>query len=91
MYVGQFLFYLLGYPAALKLCAAKNLAFPPMQTTYFLSRETIIPLRRITGELEMSIWREQLFACMQRNANSSMCYFHLPVNRVIELDTQVEI
>jgi KUP system potassium uptake protein len=74
-------------PEALRLCAVEGLDFAPMRTTYFLSRETVIPTKRFG----MAPWRERLFALMQRNANSSMSYFQLPVNRVIELGTQVEI
>ncbi|MCY1465693.1 Low affinity potassium transport system protein kup [compost metagenome] len=58
-----------------------------MRTTYFLSRETVIPTRR----LGMALWREGLFAFLHKNANSSLRYFQLPANRVIELGTQVEI
>ncbi|WP_394359110.1 KUP/HAK/KT family potassium transporter [Metapseudomonas boanensis] len=74
-------------PAALKLCQGGGLDFAPMRTTYFLSRETVIPTKRFG----MAIWREGLFAFLQKNANSSMSYFQLPVNRVIELGAQVEI
>ena len=74
-------------PTALQLCNIPGLDFSPMRTTFFLSRETVIPSKR----MGMSHWREVLFAFMQRNANSSMRYFQLPVNRVIELGTQVEI
>jgi KUP system potassium uptake protein len=39
----------------------------------------------------MAIWREQLFAWMVRNAESAMEFFKLPINRVVELGSQVEI
>ncbi|MNG24676.1 potassium transport protein Kup [compost metagenome] len=58
-----------------------------MRTTYFLSRETVIPSRRFG----MPPWRDRLFAVLQRNANSNMRYFRLPLHRVVELGTQVEI
>ncbi|OWJ89668.1 potassium transporter Kup [Pseudomonas sp. A46] len=74
-------------PAALQHCPDKTLDFAPMRTTWFLSRETVIPTRR----LGMAPWRERLFAFLHKNANSSMRYFGLPANRVIELGTQVEI
>ncbi len=75
-------------PAALQLCPDHSLEFDLLHTTYFLSRETVIPLHRIRS---MAKWREQLFAFMQRNANSNMRYFQLPASRVIELGAQVEI
>jgi KUP system potassium uptake protein len=39
----------------------------------------------------MALWRERLFAMMARNAGNAADYFKLPVNRVIELGTKVEI
>ncbi|WP_044873817.1 potassium transporter Kup [Pseudomonas sp. LFM046] len=74
-------------PAALKLCHLNELDFSPMRTTYFLSRETVIPTKRIG----MARWREALFAFLLKNANSNLKFFNLPLNRVIELGTQVEI
>lgn len=74
-------------PAALKYCHLNELDFSPMRTTYFLSRETVIPSRRIG----MARWREGLFAFLLKNANGNLRYFNLPLNRVIELGTQVEI
>ena len=74
-------------PQALKLCHLQDLDFSPMRTTYFLSRETVI-----ASKLEgMARWREALFAFMLKNANGNLRFFNLPVNRVIELGTQVEM
>lgn len=74
-------------PKALLLCKQHGLEFDMMQTSFFLSRETIIA----TGLPGMAPWREQLFIAMARNAESAMSFFHLPTNRVIELGSQVEI
>jgi KUP system potassium uptake protein len=74
-------------PMALSLCHLNELDFSPMRTTYFLSRETVIPTKRIG----MARWRESLFAFLLKNANSNLKYFRLPLNRVIELGTQVEM
>ncbi|SDI55951.1 KUP system potassium uptake protein [Pseudomonas flavescens] len=74
-------------PRALAQLSERGLDCPPMRTTYFLSRETVIPSERIG----MAMWRERLFAVLQKNAGSSLSFFRLPVNRVIELGTQVEI
>ena len=74
-------------PQALKLCHLEDLDFSPMRTTYFLSRETVI-----ASKLEgMARWREALFAFMLKNANGNLRFFNLPLNRVIELGTQVEM
>nr|WP_246385511.1 potassium transporter Kup [Novosphingobium hassiacum] len=61
--------------------------FKPMDTSYFLARQTLIA----TSRPGMAIWRERLFAWMVRNAESAMEFFKLPTNRVIELGSQVEI
>jgi KUP system potassium uptake protein len=61
--------------------------FEPMEASYFLSRQTLVPSRR-PG---MALWREHLFAAMVRNSQSPMSYFKLPVNKVVELGSQVEI
>jgi KUP system potassium uptake protein len=74
-------------PAALELAASRGLVFEPMETSYFLSRETIIP----TVSPGMAMWRERLFATMARNSSSATAYFKLPANRVVELGTQIEI
>ena len=74
-------------PLALSQCHLADLDFSPMRTTYFLSRETVVS----TGRIGMAKWREHLFAFLLKNANSSLRYFKLPLNRVIELGTQVEL
>jgi KUP system potassium uptake protein len=74
-------------PRALELCAKQGLEFDLMQTSFFLSRETLIPTR-MPG---MALWRERLFVSMARNAGSAMSFFKIPTNRVVELGTQVEL
>ena len=74
-------------PRLLELCQKEGLEFKPEQTTFFLSRETIIP----THTPGMALWRERLFAMMSRNAQHATTFFRLPVNRVVELGMQVEL
>jgi KUP system potassium uptake protein len=74
-------------PAELVTCFTAGGPFKPMETSYFLARQTLIPSTR-PG---MALWREKLFAWMVRNAESAMEFFKLPGNRVIELGSQVEI
>ncbi|HWG11613.1 MAG TPA: potassium transporter Kup [Rhodanobacteraceae bacterium] len=74
-------------PERLESCAAKGLGFDMMDTTFFLSRETIIATER-PG---MAMWRDKLFAFMARNALPATAFFRIPSNRLIELGTQVEI
>ncbi|MDR1989441.1 MAG: potassium transporter Kup [Acidobacteriaceae bacterium] len=54
---------------------------------YFLGRETII----VSAKEGMPAWREQLFVLLARNAQRATAFFHLPVNRVVELGVQVEM
>ncbi len=74
-------------PAELALEARAGGPFKPMETSYFLGRQTLIASKH-PG---MAIWREKLFAWMMRNAESAMSFFRLPTNRVIELGSQLEI
>jgi KUP system potassium uptake protein len=74
-------------PRRLERCAAKGLGFDMMDTTFFLSRETIVATER-PG---MALWRDKLFAFMARNALPATAFFRIPSNRLIELGTQVEI
>ena len=57
------------------------------RTTFFLSRETILPTR--SGS--MTRWRQWLFAVMSRNAQSASSFYRIPAGRVVELGMQVEI
>ncbi|MGH7484346.1 MAG: KUP/HAK/KT family potassium transporter, partial [bacterium] len=75
-------------PALLDRVAKKlHVSIPPMDTTYFLGRETLIVTTRPSG---MATWRERLFASMMRNAESAARFFRLPPNRVVELGAQIE-
>jgi KUP system potassium uptake protein len=74
-------------PEALGALRERGLEFKPLETTYFLGRETLIPSRR-PG---MAIWREHLFAAMTRNARTATSFFRLPPNRVVELGAQIEL
>jgi KUP system potassium uptake protein len=73
---------------ALGRCAAQGLEAEPMQTSFFLSRQNIVPVARDGG---MAMWRERLFAAMARNAGNASAFFNIPDNRVIELGTRVLI
>jgi KUP system potassium uptake protein len=66
--------------------AAEGLPFRMAQTTFFLSRETLV----FTDRPGLAGWRKRLFARMQRNALRATAYFGLPPNRVVELGTQIE-
>jgi KUP system potassium uptake protein len=74
-------------PKALEQCRENGFPFNMMETSFFLSRETLIP----TVAPGMALWREKLFVNMSRNAESAMAYFKIPTNRVVELGTQIEL
>ncbi len=73
-------------PVLLGLCTEKGLKFEPMQTTFFLGRETILP----RGSL-MALWRGNLFALLSRNSQSAVAYYNLPPGRVVEFGIQIEL
>ena len=76
----------------LQRCRDSGIAARPLDTSYYLGREQLIPRRGPwkKGGLSMSIFRKKLFAVMSRNARSATEYFQLPPNRVVELGTQME-
>ena len=74
-------------PKALMQCTGHGVPCNMMETSFFLSRETLIP----TIAPGMALWRERLFASMARNAGAAMSFFKIPTNRVVELGTQIEL
>jgi KUP system potassium uptake protein len=74
-------------PAALREVHNCGADFKMMDTSFFLSRQTLLA----SDKPGMMIWREKLFAWMLRNAESAMEFFRLPTNRVVELGSQIEI
>lgn len=74
-------------PEALKLVRQHGVNIDDMETSYFLSRDIVIPT--IGGG--MAPWREKLFASMHRNASGVADFLSLPANRVVELGSKVEL
>ena len=74
-------------PEILDACGQLGLKMDMMDTSFFLSRETLIP-SKMPG---MALWREKIFSLMSRNAMRATDFFKIPTNRVVELGTQVEI
>ncbi len=74
-------------PEALKLLEGSGVPLDEMDTSYFLSRDIVIPT---FGE-GMAMWREKLFASMHRNASDMADFLNLPSNRIVELGAKVEI
>ena len=74
-------------PKALLQMRGRGCELEAMSTSYFLSRDTVVPT---IGD-GMSQWREVLFAQMHRNAGSAADFLGLPSNAVVELGSKVEI
>ncbi len=74
-------------PEALTAVTSCGAPFRMIDTSFFLSRQTLIAAAVPT----MPLWREKLFAWMMRNSESAMEYFRLPSNRVVELGSQVAL
>lgn len=73
-------------PSLLRACSDYDLHLDPMQTSYFLGRETIIPTNR-----QLPWWRSWLFALLSRNAQSAVAYYRIPPSRVVEFGIQIEL
>jgi KUP system potassium uptake protein len=74
-------------PEALTLLRGRGVNLNDMDTSYFLSRDIIIP----TLGAGMAMWREKLFASMHHNAGGAADFLRLPTNRVVELGSKLEI
>jgi len=74
-------------PKALQQLKGRGVALEPMSTSFFLSRDTVVP---VLGK-GMAPWREKLFAQMHHNASSAADFLNLPNNSVVELGSKIEI
>lgn len=74
-------------PRDLVLCASLGIAVEPMETSFFIGKEILIPSEK-TG---MAIWRKKIFIGLFRTAETITNQFKLPPNRVVELGAQVNI
>jgi KUP system potassium uptake protein len=74
-------------PAALAQMKGRGCELDNMTTSYFLSRDTVVPT---LGD-GMAPWREKLFAQMHHNASAAADFLNLPVNSVVELGSKIEI
>ena len=83
-------------PEVLKGLQARGVTIRPLETTYYLGRETLIPTRRKPGAPPdklppLPMWRKRIFVVLNRNAQSAMTFFNLPANRVVEMGAQIQI
>jgi KUP system potassium uptake protein len=86
-------------PEILQSLASHGLTAKMAETTFYLGRETLIPIRASKAKraalaakgLWMAMWRKRIFTVMANNSRSATAFFGLPPNRVIELGAQVQI
>jgi KUP system potassium uptake protein len=74
-------------PRALERIRARGCEIEAMTTSYFLSRDTVVP----TIGSGMANWREKLFAQMHHNASGAADFLNLPSGAVVELGSKIEI
>jgi KUP system potassium uptake protein len=74
-------------PKALQHIKGRGCELNSMTTSYFLSRDIVVP----TIGSGMAHWREKLFAQMHHNASGAAAFLKLPNNSVVELGSKIEI
>lgn len=74
-------------PKELETLKELGIPFEPMQTSYFLGRETVVA----AAVPKMSRWRQWLFTILSRNAVPATEFFRIPSDRVVELGVRVAI
>ena len=74
-------------PRELEALAELGIPYEPMQTSYFLGRETVVA----AAVPKMSRWRQWLFVVLSRNSLSATEFFRIPSDRVVELGVKVAI
>jgi KUP system potassium uptake protein len=74
-------------PEILRSAEAHGVRYEPERTTYFLSREELLPGQRS----DLPPLRRRAFMLMTRGAQVIADYYGLPPGRVIEIGTRLEI
>ena len=74
-------------PSALAACRREGLKFDIMQTSFFLSRRTLVA----SGRIGLPLWQDHIFIYLARNAGSPTDFFKLPAGRVVELGAQIVV
>jgi len=86
-------------PLVLHSLQQRGLDVRPMETSFYLGRETLIPTSASRAKREvlrgkgqwMAMWRKKLFVVMTNNSRSATAFFNLPPNRVVEIGAQIQI
>ena len=84
-------------PKVLEALASHGLSIEIRNTSFYLGRETLIPIKRKGEDFgeklirRMPMWRKRLFVLMANNARPATAFFNLPPNRVVEMGAQIQI
>jgi KUP system potassium uptake protein len=76
-------------PAALEACKISGQGFDRMETTFFLSRVTVVS--PAAGQHRLNPLFRRLFVWMHRNAADATEFFRIPPNRIVELGARIEM
>jgi KUP system potassium uptake protein len=74
-------------PEVLARSAEAGIDTKPLQTTYYLGRESLILDKK--SKTRLANWRKQLFIFMSKNSRPATQFFQIPPNRVVELGAQI--
>ena len=67
--------------------ARKGMNLNLKTTTFFLSRETLIPSKRSV----FAKWRASMFIWLSKNSLRTNDFIHVPADRVVEMGKQVRV
>jgi KUP system potassium uptake protein len=76
-------------PRELERCSLDGQGFDMMQTSFFLSRVSVVG--SAAGERHLYPLVRRLFSWMQRNAADTTEFFRIPPNRIVELGARIEL
>jgi len=71
----------------LRFSARQGMAFNLQTTTFFLSRETLLPAKRSL----FSQWRARMFILLSKNSLRTNDVIHIPADRVVEIGMQINV
>lgn len=81
-------------PEVMRQLQSFGVSVRPLETTYYLGRETLIATEpkgpEKSAPFRLALWRKRLFILMNRNAQTATAFFNLPPNRVVEMGAQIQ-
>jgi KUP system potassium uptake protein len=81
-------------PEVMRQLQSFGVSVRPLETTYYLGRETLIATEpkgpEKSAPFRLALWRKRLFILMNRNAQTATAFFNIPPNRVVEMGAQIQ-